>query len=240
MGLHKKIAKAFGYELIRRRKHTTLNTHIINIINHHKVNLVLDVGANVGDFGKMLRAEGYYGIIHSFEPVSQTFNQLRKTSFNDQKWFVHKMAMGEVCGKEIINITESSNLSSFLNPNDFGKEYSKTINILQKEMVEVETIDNFLNTQISDFDNLRILLKIDTQGYDLKVFKGAINTIKHIICILSELCIKPIYSGMPHYLDSLRIYEKYGFIISGIYPICRDEDMSLVEMDCMLINNQNT
>jgi hypothetical protein len=114
--------------------------------------------------------------------------------------------------------------------------YDKKLNMLVRHC----DFKKAYKVSLITIDKLRILLKIDTQGYDLKVFKGAIQTIKYIVCILSELCIKPIYSGMPHYLDSLRIYEKYGLIISGIYPICRDEDMSLVEMDCMLINNQNT
>jgi hypothetical protein len=51
MKLYRKVAKIFGYELIRRNKHPTLNTHIINLINHYKIDLVLDIGANCGQFG---------------------------------------------------------------------------------------------------------------------------------------------------------------------------------------------
>lgn len=234
----KKIAKAFGYELMKSKKHPTLTSHIKNLINHYEIDLVLDVGANNGQFGKKLRNEGYKGEIHSFEPVSKTFEYLSKVCLDDQKWFAHKIAMGDACGEQIVNITESSVLSSILNPNDFGEERFKDIKVLDKETVNVSTIDSFLATQIKDFDKRRIFLKMDTQGYDLKVFEGALNSLKYIACILSEISFLPIYSGMPHYLDSLRKYEDNGFIVTGLYPVSRKDNLSVIEMDCMLINNK--
>jgi hypothetical protein len=81
---------------------------------------------------------------------------------------------------------------------------------------------------------------MDTQGYDLKVFKGALNTISYTVCLLSELSFIPLYTGMPNYLDSLREYEKHGFAVTGLYPVVRTNDQAIIEIDAMLINNQNT
>lgn len=236
MKVHKAIAKAFGYELLKRSKHPTINSHLSNLINHNNINVVLDVGANNGQFGLMLRNEGYQGEIHSFEPVSKTFDNLNYACLKDKKWFPNKVAMGSVSGEETVHITEASDLSSFLNSNDFGKEKFKKIMVSQTEKVNVSTIDNYLTTRIENFEKRNILLKMDTQGYDLKVFEGALNTIEHIDCILSEISLIPIYSGMPHYLDSLRKYEKYGFVVTGLYPISRKSDLSVIEMDCFMIN----
>jgi FkbM family methyltransferase len=153
MKLHRKIAKIFGYELIKRNKHPTLSSHIINLINHYKIDLVLDIGANHGQFGNMLRGEGYKGEIHSFEPVSYSFDHLQKASLNDEKWFAHKLAMGAADGKDAINVTEAS--------------------------------------------------------------------------------------GMPHYLDALGKYEEYGFVVTGLYPVSREKkSLSVIEMDCVLINSR--
>jgi FkbM family methyltransferase len=234
--LHRKIAKIFGYELIKRKKHPTVNSHLINLINQYNIDIILDVGANYGQFGHMLRDEGYKKEIHSFEPVSQTFENLRRICRNDQNWFIHKLAMGAACGEATINVSESSDLSSFLSPTDFGKEKYKKIKVAKKETVEVGTIDSFLTAKIKDFDKRRIFIKMDTQGYDLEVFKGSLNSIEHIAGILSELSLIPIYSGIPNYLESLREYEKYGFAVSGLYPISRKKDLSIVEMDCILLN----
>lgn len=98
MKLHRKIARQFGYELIKLNKHPTANAHIINLINACEIDLVLDVGANRGQFGKTLRQEGYRGEIHSFEPVSATFEHLKESCLDDLNWFAHKLAMGDACG----------------------------------------------------------------------------------------------------------------------------------------------
>ena len=133
MKLHRKIAKIFGYELIKRNKHPTLSSHIINLINHYKIDLMLDVGANYGQFGYMLRNEGYKGEIHSFEPVSHSFDHLQKACLNDEKWFAHKLAMGAADGKDTINVTEASDMSSFLDPNEFGgREFEKISVVIEK------------------------------------------------------------------------------------------------------------
>ncbi len=241
MKIHRKIAKIFGYDLIRRKKHPTLNTHVINLINHYKIDLVLDVGANYGQFGSLLRREKYKGEIHSFEPVSNSFDNLKKTSRNDRNWFVHKLAIGAAPGKEKINVSSASVMSSFLKPNDFGEETFKNMNVVQTEMVEVETIDGFLSRQINDFNKKRILLKMDTQGYDLKVLEGSLNSLDYTVAILSEISLIPIYSGMPHYLDALKKYEDYGFVVTGLYPITRENNsLSVIEMDCMLVNSKKT
>lgn len=236
MNVSNKIARLFGYELIRRKRQATLDSHIIQLISHCRVDLVLDVGANIGRFGKKLRQEGYRSEIHSFEPVHQTFEVLQKESRNDDLWHGHKLALGDARGRQSINITASSDFSSFLDPNSFGREQYKEVSLSRKETVEVSTIDDFLAAHIGNVDQKRIFLKMDTQGYDLKVFDGARRSLPHIVCMLSELSLIPIYAGMPHYLQALRHYEDHGFAITGLFPVSRKENMSLIEMDCTLIN----
>lgn len=240
MKLHHRIARLFGYEMIKRKKHPTLNSHLMYLIKRYEIDLVLDVGANVGQFGTMLQKEGYKGEIHSFEPVSETFELLRARCSGDHRWFVHRVAMGDICAEKTINVSKTSNLSSFLKPNDFGKERFQTIKVISEEVVEVSTIEKFLTTQVTDWDKRRILLKMDTQGYDLNVFKGALKVMDRIVCILSEISVSPIYFNMPHYIDSLKEYEKYGFVVSGFYPVTRKENLSLIELDCTLLNGKYT
>ncbi|MBV1930058.1 MAG: FkbM family methyltransferase [Gammaproteobacteria bacterium] len=239
MKLHKRIARSFGYELIKRKKHPTPETHLINLITLYNINLVLDVGANQGQFGRKLREEGYLGVIHSFEPASSTFNILDSATSADPNWHAHQCALGEEIGELELNIMESSDLSSMLPPNQFGAEKYQKIKVLRTETVPVDTVDNFLSKTLQDKGKNRILLKMDTQGFDLSVFKGATASLKKIIAIQSEISITPIYSGMPHYLDSLKLYEAAGFSITGMYPISRKHDMTVIEMDCMMLNNSH-
>ena len=154
----------FGYELLHRRKNPTLGAHITNLFDHYQIDLVLDVGANHGQFGAMLREEGYGGEIHSFEPVSSSYDKLVEAARNDKNWFTHKLAMAEERGEKTINVTEASVLSSFLSPNEFGQRKFKNMGVVNREVVRVDTVDEFLSGKIIDDKNRRIFLKVDTQG----------------------------------------------------------------------------
>jgi FkbM family methyltransferase len=235
--LHKKIATLLKIELIKRKKHPTASSHIMNLINHYDIDLVLDVGANNGGFGKMLRLEGYKGTIHSFEPVSKTYEELKKVIAKDSNWHAHQYALGATQAKQLINVTESSDLASFLSPSSFGKDvYKENLKTSHQEEVIINTVDQFLSKEIHDMRTKKVFLKMDTQGFDMQVIQGSLKSLDSISCVLSEISLNPIYSNMPHYLDSLKSYEELGLMVTGLYPVSREKDLSIIEMDCMLIN----
>jgi hypothetical protein len=64
------VNRAVGYDLRQRRP------ELIDFLESRQINLVLDVGANSGQFGVALRAGGYCGSIISFEPATKPFEQL--------------------------------------------------------------------------------------------------------------------------------------------------------------------
>lgn len=238
MNIIKKIANSLGYDLIKTKKHPSLNAHIINLIRFYKIDTVIDVGANNGQFGLSLRKNGYLGDIYSFEPVSTTFNRLKTTSEHDNNWHIYNTALGDKISSTVINVSESSDLSSILVANKYGQGMFPAIKISHQETIEIDTFDMFYAKYFSK-NSRRILFKMDTQGYDLKVFRGAQGSFKNIFCLLSEVSLTPLYSDMPHYLETLREYEENGFHISGMYPVSRNKlDLSIIEFDCVLINKR--
>lgn len=164
MNFSNKIAKLFGYELIRRTRQPSLDSHLPQLLSRYNIDLVLDVGANIGRFGKQLRDHGYTSEIHSFEPVGRTFEKLQKACRNDRLWSAHKLAMGDAPGRQSINITASADFTSFLEPNAFGKAQYKELDVAQTETVEIGTIDDFLEANVENTADRRIFLKMDTQG----------------------------------------------------------------------------
>lgn len=235
MSLHKKLARLCGYEMIRLKKHPSLEAHLEKLIEAKAINLVLDVGANRGQFAQRLRQQGYRGEIHSFEPVSHSFAAIQRASGGDSNWHVHQLALGAENGEAVINVTEFSELTSFLQFNDFGRKEFEQASIQNQETVQVVTLDKFLAAELPGFRSKNILLKMDTQGFDLQVFAGAQQSLDAIDVLVSELSLTPIYEGMPHYLEVLKIYENAGFAVTGLYPITRKADFALIEMDCVMI-----
>jgi FkbM family methyltransferase len=240
MNLYKKLAKFLGYELVNRGGNPSLAFHMMDLLDLRKIDMVIDVGGNKGQFAKSLREQGYQGIIHSFEPVKATFDILTLSSEGDGNWFVHNTAMGDVVGEATINVTHSSDFASLLEPSEYGSKRFKNNTTVYTEVIKINTIDHFLKHQIDNFEQHRIFLKTDTQGHDPKVVAGAKLSMPWIHCLLTEVSFIPIYDGMEHYLDVLKTFESYGFSATGFYPITRDkESLSLIEMDCMMINKNN-
>src|SRR5271170_3043937 len=107
--------------------HYNLEAHVTQVIHAYNIDTIIDVGANVGQFGTWMRKLGFKGDIHSFEPVRHTYDALSKCAANDDRWQAHNVALGSSAGQSEINVTESSDFSSLLAANEFGSERFKGI-----------------------------------------------------------------------------------------------------------------
>lgn len=84
-------------------------------------------------------------------------------------------------------------------------------------------------------ENRRIFLKLDTQGYDSKVLKGAVNTLQQVYAMQTEVSCKAIYKDTPSHHEVLKRLAELGFNITGIFPLSHDDNsMELLEFDCIL------
>lgn len=240
MKLHNKIAHLFGYELVRLKQQAKLDNHLQKVITHYGINTILDVGANTGQYGKYLRKLGYRGEILSFEPIKSSYEELRKKADNDSRWLAFHKALGRQTGKQTLNVMQGSTFSSFRSPSDFGKKkFSQQLNISHTEDIDISTVDVFLTQEITKLDQRKILLKMDTQGFDLEVFAGALKSLDNILAIQTEIAFTPIYENMPTHLETLQALHRQNYTLSGLYPISRNHSsLGLIEGDCVFIKEQ--
>jgi len=209
------------------------------ILNQYAINLVLDVGANTGQFAQSLRREiGYAGRIISFEPVSSVFEKLQASTANDPAWSAMQCALGSEDSELAINVSESTVFSSFLQSSTYlSNQFGSSSVSSRREQVQVRRLDKYLQELLGpDLAQARIFLKMDTQGFDLEVFAGATGILDRIFVLQSELSAVPIYERMPHLTESLAIYERKGLEVAGIYPLTRDAKTSrAIEYDCLMV-----
>ncbi len=239
MKFHRRLANLLGYDILQLRMHPTLESHLAFLIKKMDIDLVLDVGANFGQYAVLLRRLGYRGPIYSFEPVTSIYECLRRKSSKDKNWLCFKCGLGAAPGNQEINVTRSSHLSSFYPANNYGKKLlQEAIEVSFKEHIEVTTVDDFLKDNIKTTAPKNIFLKLDTQGYDLEVFRGALKSLKSVAGIQSEISFQPVYAGAPGYLETLRQYAAHHFRVTGFYPISRDStNLTLIEADCVLVKD---
>lgn len=229
------IGDAIGFEVIRTKRHPSLKSHLKKVIREYDINMVIDVGANYGQFARSLRKIGYRGSIHSFEPVGECFAHLEKLARRQPGWHLYRLGVGSERATMDIHVSTSTDFSSLLSHNAFGQDRFKKISVKGTETIQVDTLDAILDDVLRAPD-LRVLLKTDTQGFDLQVFEGLRKYRDRVSAIICEVSFLPIYEGMPSFDTSINTFLAAGFAVSGLYPVTRTKDLSLIEMDCVLVN----
>tara|TARA_Y100000588_G_scaffold389014_1_gene490672 strand:- start:1520 stop:2257 length:738 start_codon:yes stop_codon:yes gene_type:complete len=234
---HHFIADLLGYKLVKKRNvDRSLTQHLMHLLNRCRINCVIDVGANVGQYGSLLRGGGYGGRIVSFEPAEEPFSKLKKISEEDSNWLALQMGLSSKPESKVLHRMESSAFSSFHRPNEYGaKRFNTVMKILGTESVNVSTLTQVWSTIIAGIPEPRVFLKMDTQGHDLEIFRGARNVLGHVYGLQAEMSLKPIYQGTPNIIEMLTEFCRQGFEITGFYPLTREKDShAIIESDCIL------
>lgn len=88
-------------------------------------------------------------------------------------------------------------------------------------------------SKLDGFDSNRVLLKLDTQGYDLEVLRGGESYLKQVQIVVTEVSMLPLYEGTARFEDMLAYLKSYGFELTGLFPVNRDADFRIIEADCV-------
>ena len=211
--------------------------HTRNIFAQKQIDLVLDVGANKGQFASEIRSF-YRGEIFSFEPVAAAFAQLKKAAEGDSNWKCVKLAMGSKNESGSIRVAEGTQFSSFLKQTPTCQMFGHEAKNVEEEEVPIRRLDQFLHENVPNFRERRIFLKVDTQGFDLEVVKGLGDSVRYISALQSEVSVVPLYEGMCHWTECMALYERAGFVVAGMFPVTLDY-LRVIEFDCLMVREEN-
>jgi FkbM family methyltransferase len=215
---------AFHGRLVRQRVFRNLN-----------IDLVVDVGANEGQFAREIRRYSYDGEIISFEPTSAAYAQLVRASSRDRLWNVRQLALGERNMTQVMNVAALGVFNSFLETSAYCKEHFGPGSAgAKEETVAIRRLDEVLTEIIPNLQQRRPFLKVDTQGYDLEVLKGLGDSLRFFPALQCEVSMIPLYDGSPHWTETISFLEKAGFAVAGFLPVV-DDDLAMVESDCLLV-----
>ena len=180
----KKVAKRMGFVIARITPSTSHAERIRRLFAHHHIDLVLDVGANVGQYGKLLRGLGYSGRIISFEPLSTAYAELQAVSHNDPLWTIApRTAIGDKDDSVQINVSGNSYSSSILDMLDSHVQAAPESTYIGSETVKLSKLDTIAKDYI-DSKYHSIFLKIDVQGFEMQVLSGASRILGEIDLVL--------------------------------------------------------
>lgn len=213
----KKAMQSAGYEVRHYAPDATTESRYLRLLQRHRVNLVFDIGANVGQFARSLRQAGYTGRIVSFEPIAAAWQQLAEASQRDPLWEIApRGAIGEETGELELHIAGNSYSSSLLDMLDSHVAALPNSAYVRTERVPVHRLDDVTAVYLRE-DSVPFL-KIDTQGYEGRVLRGASQLLSRAVGLCLELSFTPLYAGQPLYREIAGYVEERGFELWDVAP----------------------
>lgn len=224
----------FGLDIKQQKPASWNNKELLlkKLIEDFRINVVLDIGAYIGNYSKMLRKNGYNDTIIAFEPIRKFFEILEKNFKNDKFFSAYNLAIG--WDNKIVDIGVSGNdeSSSILSITEEHLKASKDSKYIERQRVQMQRLDDTFF--ISQDDN--IMLKIDVQGLEDSVLRNGEGVLSKTKIIDIELSFKELYSGQISFTDILNFLEVNGFRIYNIFPhFYNRETGELLQCDVILV-----
>lgn len=231
-------ANRIGIDIKRYRDELSEPARTVKMLQQHGVELVVDIGANRGQYAKLLRRYGYQRRILSFEPLQDAWNELQETSRNDSEWNIFpRCAIGESRSSVTMNVSENSVSSSILEMLDQHTQAAPESAYIRAEQAQCMPLDEAL-AMMHDLPQ-KIFIKIDTQGYEEKVLDGASDVLLRAIGIQIELSLVPLYAGQELYPEIIERLTSLGFEIWSIFPgLTEQRSGRMLQCDAVLFKSQ--
>lgn len=165
--------KSLGINNYKSNKISGEHFWVNYILKNYQINIIFDIGAHKGDYSQMFRDAGYKGSIYLFEPHPKTFSILNSNIPKDNLNQIFNIGFSEIKNTSLIFDYPLENQES---GSPHASLFSKVITDLHgrdnvnETKVQLNTLDDFADEH--NIDRIS-LLKIDTEGNEYPILKGA-------------------------------------------------------------------
>jgi len=221
-----------GWDIVQYRPATHPLARRARLLKDYRIDLVLDVGANTGQYARQLRELGYKGRIVSFEPLSSAVAELRRAAAYDANWQVRNHACGAENGKREIRVAANNQSSSFLPMKAEHLDAFPDSCYIGTEVVEIKRLDTIFEEVAGP--GAKIWLKLDVQGFEAAVVEGSSGCLERIRAIQAEVSLQAMYEGETTLIDFLPLMTQKGFLLVGLETYLSDPSTShLLQVECI-------
>jgi FkbM family methyltransferase len=196
--------------------------------------LLIDVGAYHGEFSSKILLCNVLKRGLLFEPNPNNISYLERHFSGDERFTIEKVALGDQIGAVTFYCNDNLATGSVLR---YCPRNRETEGEADKFAVEQTTLDDYLGRMN---DQYRVgLIKIDTQGYDLNVLRGARLTIeKSRPWLIVELIFVALYENQA---NPVAIYDwlcERGYRLAAIFNEHYSEDKWLAFADAVFVPDE--
>jgi hypothetical protein len=164
---------------------------------------------------------------------------LRRKASQDHLWIIEESALDETVRNVSFNVMVDRQFSSLKAPSH--KEtglFIRSNAVAQSIDLTTERLADFFDKYQQKLEFSRPFLKMDTQGNDVAVARGAGDRLGCFVGLQSELAIKKSYQGQPDYCEAIGFYKSAGFELSAFVPNNLGHFPTLIDIDCIMYNAQ--
>jgi FkbM family methyltransferase len=194
-----------GFDVVRH----SFRYRFVFALQQHGVENVLDIGANVGQFGRDLRRAKFAGRILSVEPLREAYRQLEAELDSDSAWTAEHAAVSDQPGTLTMNVAGNSVSSSVLPMRSEHVAAAPAARYVDTEEVPATTVDDLVARH--KLDPASTLLKIDVQGYEKPVLEGAQQSLRRFAAVRTEMSLVELYDGQALMPEIMAYLDERGF-----------------------------
>ena len=166
-----------------------------------------DIGANVGTWSLLCRALVPSSVIVAFEPMEEHLSALRSQVGSLPNVTILPLALGACEETKTFYPASFSDASSFFPLNDVGRATWHIDNI-EPRLLKLTSLDAAIDAHQLPLPDL---LKLDVQGFEVEVFKGAQKALQHCLWVLCEVSFMEYYEGQCRFSDVTCLLREHGF-----------------------------
>lgn len=232
------------YELLRRLA-AFAGVHASRLAKHPEttvlglrafpIDLIIDVGANTGQFASEMRTRFPNAHIVSIEPLPLAYAELSVWAQRDGNASAINCALGEIDAiLPIHHHLDHPASSSLLVTQPEGLEAFPSMTKQRQINVPIRRLDDVL-AEVGRNVDVNTLVKLDVQGFEEHVMRGAEQTLAAAGAVLTEVSIAPLYEGQAEFFALCRLAEAAGLRYAGNYSQNLADDGRVVFLDALFI-----
>jgi len=182
---------------------------LLELLRSRSPSVIYDVGANVGTWTLLAKALYPASQVHAFEPLPMHTEKFRSTTQALANVHLHEIGLGSQQGPAVLKVTDFSDASSLLPLTETGKKQWH-LEQMAEVLIPIERLDDYIRVNQLPLPNL---IKLDVQGFELEVLRGAERTLASTQAVLLEASFQNFYERQCRFEELVSWLARAGFAV---------------------------